>query len=156
MALTYDDEQEQSPQTMTRRRDDEPVDGVRVDLPFISLRMGSTAAGGRYRGEDDAYASARSRVLARLGFYRHLATYAAVIGAVVFVDMITGGGISTPVRWLIGIWGALVGFQFLNTFVFPSIWSRETEERMIEEEMRRHHRPQERYSSPDNYPSDES
>ncbi len=26
---------------------------------------------------------------------------------------------------------------FLNTFVFPAIWSRETEERMIEEELRK-------------------
>jgi hypothetical protein len=45
---------------------------------------------------------ARRHVRARLGFYRHLATYAAVIGAVLFVDLITGGGISGPVRWLVG------------------------------------------------------
>ena len=147
-----DNDLEKAARTMNPRRDeDEPVEGVRVDFPFLSFRMGHGNWGqhAAYAG-DDAYEQARRRVRARLGFYRHLATYAAVIGAVVFVDMITGGGISSPVRWLIGIWGALLGWQFLNTFVFPSIWSRETEERMIEEELRRHHR------SSDQYPPDES
>ncbi len=127
---------------MTSRPDDEEsTDGVRVDLPFIHFRVGAGSTGhGAYSAvpADEAYEQARRRVRARLGFYRHLATYAATIGAIIFIDLITGGGISTPVRWLVGIWGALVGYQFLNTFVFPTIWSRETEERMIEEELRRH------------------
>ena len=123
----------------SRRDDDESGEGVRVDLPFLSFRLGRSALSGYIPvDEDDAYVQARRRVRARLGFYRHLATYAAVIGAVIFVDLITGGGISTPVRWLVGIWGAILGWQLLNTFVFPAIWSRETEERMIEEELRRH------------------
>lgn len=124
---------------MTSQRDeDESTDGVRVELPFLTFRLGrSTFSGYIPVPEDDAYIQARRRVRARLGFYRHLATFAAVIGAVIFVDLITGGGISTPVRWLVGVWGAVLGWQFLNTFIFPAIWSRETEERMIEEEMRR-------------------
>lgn len=121
-----------------RRDDDDSTGGVRVDLPFLSFRLGREALGPYIpAAEDDAYEQARRRVRARLGFYRHLATYAAVIGAVIFVDLITGGGISSPVRWLVGIWGAILGWQFLNTFVFPAIWSRETEERMIEEELRK-------------------
>jgi len=123
-----------------RPDDEEPPDGVRVDLPFIHFRVGAGNVGGAQHARDpgeQAYEEAREKVRARLGFYRHLATYAATIGAAVFVDLITGGGISVPIRWLIGLWGALVGYQFLNTFVFPSIWSRETEERMIEEELRR-------------------
>jgi hypothetical protein len=111
---------------------------VRVDLPFLSFRLGGDALGPYSPlAEDDTYMQARRHVRARLGFYRHLATYAAVIGAVLFVDLITGGGISGPVRWLVGVWGAILGWQLLNTFVFPSIWSRETEERMIEEELRK-------------------
>jgi hypothetical protein len=125
---------------MTSRRDeDESAEGVRVELPFLSFRVGRNALNGYIpASEDDAYVQARRRVRARLGFYRHFATYAAVIGAVIFVDLITGGGVSAPVRWLIGIWGAVLGWQLLNTFVFPAIWSQETEERMIEEELRRH------------------
>ena len=128
---------------MTSRRDDEEsTEGVRVEFPFLSFRIGRGALGPYIPvSTDDAYEQARRRVRARLGFYRHLATYAAVIGAVIFVDLITGGGISAPVRWLVGIWGAILGWQFLNTFVFPSIWSHETEERMIEEELRRHQDP---------------
>ena len=122
----------------SRPDDDESTEGVRVDLPFLTFRLGPNALGGYIPvSEDDAYVQARRRVRARLGFYRHLATYAAVIGAAIFVDLITGGGISSPVRWLVGIWGAVLGWQLLNTFVFPAIWSRETEERMIEEELRR-------------------
>jgi hypothetical protein len=126
-------------QPMTSQRDDdESTEGVRVDLPFLSFRLGRNALNGYIPvAEDDAYIQARRRVRARLGFYRHFATYAAVIGAVIFVDLITGGGVSTPVRWLVGVWGAVLGWQLLNTFVFPAIWSRETEERMIEEELRR-------------------
>ena len=122
-----------------RRDDDDANDGVRIELPFLSFRIGRSALGAYIPViEEDAYVQARRRVRARLGFYRHLATYAAVIGAVIFVDLITGGGISSPVRWLVGLWGAILGWQFLNTFVFPAIWSHETEERMIEDELRRH------------------
>ena len=116
--------------------DDEPPEGVRVDLPFIHFRMGAGNAG--YGAPvDEAYEQARRKVHARPGFYRHLATYAATIGAVIFIDLITGGGVSMPVRWFVSLWGVIVGWQFLNTFVFPSIWSRETEDRMIEDELRR-------------------
>ena len=87
--------------------------------------------------DDDAYERARQRVRARLSFYRHLATYAAVIAAFIFIDLVTGGGIWDPVLWFAGLWGAVIVWQAFNVFVFPSVWSRETEERMIQEELRR-------------------
>ena len=87
---------------------------------------------------DDAYERARKRVRARLGFYRHVATYAVVIAAMILIDLVTGGGVGSVTRWVAAIWGAVLLWHAFNVFVFPSVWSRETEERMIEEEMRRH------------------
>jgi len=50
---------------------------------------------------------------------------------------VTGGGVSGFVLWFAAIWGAIIVFQAANTFVFPLVWSRETEERMIQDELRR-------------------
>jgi fatty acid desaturase len=122
----------------SERDDNRSFEGVRIELPFVSFGIGRASATPRSQEEDDdAYLRGRRRVRARLGFYRHVATYAALMAAVIFFDLITGGGISSPVLWVAGIWGALIVWQFFNVFVFPSVWSRETEERMIEEEMRR-------------------
>jgi hypothetical protein len=115
----------------------EAFEGIRFDFPFLSFRIGRGNWGTTVLEHDDAYEQARRRVRARLGFYRHLATYAAVIAAFVFVDLITGGGLSSLVLWVAAIWGALLVWHWFNVFVFPSIWSPETEERMIEEELRR-------------------
>jgi hypothetical protein len=128
---------------MASSRDND--DGIRVELPFISLRLGN--AGWRWHTmtefDDDAYERARRRVRARLSLYRHLATFAAVMGAILFIDLVTGGGVSDPVLWLAGIWGGIIVLQAANTFLFPAVWSRETEERMIQEELRRQQRPAE-------------
>lgn len=105
-------------------------------MPLFTFRFGDTWGLSMTKG-DDAYERARRRVRARLGFYRHLATYAAVIGAFLFFDLITGGGVSGLVLWLAGLWGAFLVWQLFNVFVFPVIWSPETEERMIEEELRK-------------------
>ncbi len=119
-----------------RRNQGEPFDGIDIELPFIAFRFGGRAwrAG---MNDDEAYERARRRVRARLSFYRHLATYAAVIVAILFIDLVTGGGVSGFVLWVAGIWGGFLVFHFANAFVFPSLWSRETEARMIEEELRR-------------------
>jgi fatty acid desaturase len=124
---------------MTANRDDsESFEGIHVDLPFVSLSVGRSGRGWQaVYPEDDAYEQARRRVRARLSFYRHLATFAAVMGAVIFLDLVTGGGISTVVLWIAGIWGAALVWHAFNVFVFPTVWSRETEERMIQEELRR-------------------
>jgi hypothetical protein len=88
------------------------------------------------RDEDDDYRRARRRVRAKLAFYRHLATYAAVVVSLMVLDALAGGGLSWSL-WVAGIWGAFVIWQGFSTFVFPTFWSRETEERMIEAELRK-------------------
>ena len=114
--------------------------GFHIDFPFVSFQIGR--GGWRWSMEmndiDDAYERARRRVRARLSFYRHLATAAAVMAAIIFIDLFTGGGLSSVVLWLTGIWGAILLWQLFNVFVFPLVWSPETEERMIQDELRRH------------------
>ena len=114
-------------------------EGFQVDLPFVSFRVGRSS-GGLWTGAplaDDAYERARQRVHARLSFYRHLTIYAAVIAAIFFIDIVTGGGLSVVTLWIAGIWGAVLVWQAFNAFVFPSVFSEETEEKMIQEELRR-------------------
>jgi hypothetical protein len=113
-------------------------DGIQIDLPFLSFRIGRTASDWPSSpSEDDAYERARQRVHARLSFYRHLTIYAAVIAAVVFIDLVTGGGLANVTLWIAGVWGAVLVWQAFNVFVFPSVWSQETEEKMIQDELRR-------------------
>ena len=95
--------------------------------------------------QDDAYERARRRVHAKLSFYRNLAAYAAVVAAIAFLDLITGGGLTSIVLWAAGIAGALLVLQAFNVFVFPSVWSPEAEEKMIEEEMRKEERMEQRH-----------
>ena len=111
-------------------------EGVYVELPFVTLRAGRGGLGfSMGMQDDDPYRLARRRVRARLGFYRGLATSVAIVGGLALLDWATGGG--WWVQWLAGIWGALLIWQFLNTFAFPSLWGREAEQRMIEKELRR-------------------
>ena len=125
---------------MTFQRDDnQSFEGIRVELPFISFQVGRGGwEGYTAQDGDDAYERARQRVRARLSFFRHLATFFAVVFAIVLIDLITGGGLSQVVLWVTGIWGAILVWQLFNVFVFPMVWSRETEERMIQEELRKH------------------
>jgi hypothetical protein len=141
------------PELMTSQQDEgRSFEGIRIELPFVSLQFGHSGPGSHMQYDrDEAYERARHRVRARLGFYRHLATYAAVMAGIVFVDLVTGGGLTDVVLWFAGIWGALVLWHAFNVFVFPSVWSRETEERMIEEEMRRQ---QGAYQQQDTYQHD--
>jgi hypothetical protein len=120
--------------TSDRRTDD--FEGIDIELPFFTLRLGRMPWGPDMRYEDEEYRRARRRVRAKLNFYRHLATYAAVIVALVAIDVLTGDGLGFSL-WVAGIWGAFVIWQAFSTFVFPTVWSRETEERMIEEELRK-------------------
>ncbi len=115
---------------------DEDFDGVDIELPFFSLRAGRGRWGWNMRNEDDEYRRARRRVRAKLAFYRHLATYAAVVAGLMVLDALTGGGLGFSL-WVAGIWGAFVVWQGFSTFVFPAVWSREIEERMIEDELRK-------------------
>jgi 2TM domain len=85
--------------------------------------------------DDETYRRARRRVRARLGFYRHAATFAAVIGALFVIDWLTGGG--WWVQWPAAFWAAVLVYHAFASFVFPQVWGREVEERMIEEELRK-------------------
>lgn len=109
-------------------------------MPFASFRWGNAGGLPDDLSEDEAYEAARQRVRARLSFYRHLATYLAVVIAVGFIDLVTGDGLWDFTVWLAGIWGAILVWQAFNVFVFPSIWNADTEERMIQEELRRYRR----------------
>jgi hypothetical protein len=123
---------------MTQRRTDQgDGEGFRFEAPFVSVQFGRFFGRWEMMEQDDAYERARQRVHARLSFYRHLATYAAVIFAIGFIDLVTGGGFSTITAWIAGIWGGFIVWQAFNVFVFPSIWNRETEERMIQDELRK-------------------
>ena len=120
----------------SKRTPDDDFDGIDIELPFISLRAGRPGRKARVRlSEDNDYDRARRRVRARLGFYRHLAAYGAVVLSLFLIDWLTGDG--WWVQWVGGIWGALLIWQAFNVFVFPTVFSAETEERMIEEELRR-------------------
>jgi hypothetical protein len=123
---------------MTTERNDRGTDeGVRIDIPFFTFRLGGSAWDGRAVADDSAYSRARRRVRARLGLYRHAATYLAVVASIVFLDLVTDGEMSSLVQWFAAIWGALLIWHAFNVFVFPAVWSQETEERMIQEELRR-------------------
>ena len=135
---------------MTTRPDEDQANyRIRVDLPFISFSVGRGGWGTEsvMMYQDDPYERARRRVHAKLSFYRNLAAYAAVVAAVAFLDLITGGGLTGLVLWAAGIAGALLVLQAFNVFVFPSVWSPEAEEKMIEEEMRKEQHQEPRHDA---------
>jgi hypothetical protein len=124
----------------TEHEDEEPFAGVDIDSPLGRIRLGR-GRGSAFRAgvDDDVYRAARRRVRRRLGFYRHLATYLVLNLIFLAFDGLTGGGFW--VQWVAGIWGAFLAWEFLRAFVFPSLWGREAERRMIEHELRRRGKP---------------
>jgi len=117
---------------MADDRDD--FEGIDINGPWGGLRIGS----GRLRSEfggDPEYRHVRRRIRRRLEFYRHVVTFAFVVGGLALLDWATGGG--WWVQWVAAIWGALLALQLLNTFVAPSLWGRDVEERMVQREMER-------------------
>ena len=125
-------------------------DEVEIDLPFLHVRVG---AGGVRVGigdetsetidmqdvSRDEYREARRRVRRRLRFLRHGFTFVAANAFFFVIDWATGGGFW--VQWVALIWGAILGWQFLTTFVTPAIFGHEAEQRMIERELRRRREP---------------
>jgi fatty acid desaturase len=117
---------------MADDRDD--FEGIDINGPWGGVRIGS----GRLRREfdgDPEYRSIRRRVRRRLEFYRHVATFAVIVGGLALLDWATGGG--WWVQWVAAIWGALLALQFLNTFIAPPLWGRDAEERMVRRELER-------------------
>ena len=111
-------------------------EGIDISGPWGGLRIGS----GRIRNggafdPDPEYRRIRRRVRRRLDFYRHVMTYVLITGGLALLDWLTGGG--WWVQWLAGIWGAVLVLQLFSTFVSPSLWGREVEERMVRRELER-------------------
>jgi hypothetical protein len=119
---------------MADNRDD--FEGIDISGPWGGVRIGS----GPHRGWEDMdsegdaeYRRIRRRVRHRLDFLRHLALYAFIIGGLAFIDWATGGG--WWVQYVALPWGAIIALQFFTTFISPSLWGREVEERMVRREM---------------------
>ena len=112
-------------------------EGIDISGPWGGVRIGS----GRVRGArgdfdgDAEYRAVRRRVRRRLEFYRHVATFAMIVGGLALINWLTGG--SWWVAWVAGIWGAILLLQFFSTFVSPMLWGREVEERMVRRELAR-------------------
>lgn len=130
---------------MPRRRD---FEGVEIELPFFHVRMGGSGihAGGTDDGEEfmtmDTFEEEhhiRRRVRARLRFLRHLFNYLVLNAIFILIDWSTGGSGNriSWAWWVAGIWGAFVAWEFVSTFVAPTLWGRDIEERWVEHELRR-------------------
>ncbi len=117
--------------------DDDDFAGIDIDGPWGGIRIGSggVRVGRGYGSEDDEYRRARRRVRQRLNFYRNVAYFAVIVGALALIDWATGGG--WWVQWLAAIWGGFLALEFLSTFVAPALWGREAEERMVARELER-------------------
>jgi hypothetical protein len=130
---------------MPGRRD---FEGVEIELPFFQVRMGE--GGIHVDGSDDGEEFGtmdtfeeehhiRRRVRRRLRFLRHLFNYLVLNAIFIFIDWSTGGEGNriSWAWWVAGIWGAFLAWEFVSTFVAPTLWGRDVEERWVEHEMRR-------------------
>jgi fatty acid desaturase len=114
--------------------DDDEFEGIDINGPWGGVRIGS----GRYRdrdGGDVELGRIRRRVRQRLDFYRHLMTFAVIVGGLALLNWFTSD--YWWVLWVAGIWGALLVMQFVGAFVSPMLWGREVEERMVRREVER-------------------
>lgn len=114
--------------------DGDEFEGIDINGPWGGVRIGS----GRYRDRDGGDAELRRirrRVRQRLDFFRHVVTFAVIVGGLALIDYLTGGG--WWVQWVAGIWGAILVMQFIGAFVSPMLWGREVEERMVRRELAR-------------------
>lgn len=117
---------------MTRDSDD--FEGIDISGPWGGVRIGSAFGDSADDGDRELRAVRRS-VRRRLDLYRHAAWYAIIIAALAIIDGVTGGG--WWVWWVAGIWGAFLAMQALSVFGVPTFFGRDTEERMVREEMER-------------------
>jgi len=116
--------------------DGDEFEGIDINGPWGGVRIGSGRYGDR-DGGDAEMRRIRRRVRQRLDFFRHIVTFAVVVGGLTLVDYLTGGG--WWVQWVAGIWGAILVLQFIGAFVSPMLWGREVEERMVRRELERRH-----------------
>lgn len=120
--------------------DDDEFEGIDIDGPWGGIRIASGGIRiGRERWDEDAEVRAvRRQVRRRLDFFRHLTFFAVIIGGLALVDWLTGGG--WWVQWVALIWGAFLVLQFVTTFLSPTLWGRDVEERMVQRELDRRRR----------------
>lgn len=114
--------------------DGDEFEGIDINGPWGGVRIGS----GGYRdrdGGDIELRRIRRRVRQRLDFYRHVVTFAVIVGGLALLNWQTGG--DWWVLWVAGIWGAILLLQFIGAFVSPLLWGREVEERMVRREVER-------------------
>jgi hypothetical protein len=126
---------------MTRETERDDFEGIDINGPWGGIRIGS---GGVRMGswphddwgdDDGDIRRVRRRVRQKLNFYRNLFIYLAVVGGLALIDWTWGDG--WWVQWVAIFWGAFVALEFMSTFVAPSVWGRDVEERMVRREIER-------------------
>jgi len=121
---------------MADDRDD--FDGIDISGPWGGVRIGSGMRSNWDALDSDGdaeYRRIRRKVRRRLNFFRNTALFVFIVGGLALLDGITGGG--WWVQWVAIIWGAFIGLEFFTTFIGPSFWGKEAEERMVRREMER-------------------
>ena len=119
-------------------QDDDEFEGIHISGPWGGVRIGSggVRVGREFIHDDDREArAARRRVRDKLNFFRHVAYFVVIVGALALINLATGG--SWWVGWVAAIWGGILALQFLSQFVAPNLWGREVEERMVARELER-------------------
>jgi hypothetical protein len=117
--------------------DEDDFEGIDISGPWGGVRIGSGRGRRGFEGDDGdrEYRRARRRVRQRLDFFRHVVTFALIVGVLALLDWATGG--DWWVQWLAAIWGGILLLQFFSTFVAPTLWGRDVEERMVRRELER-------------------
>jgi hypothetical protein len=117
--------------------DHDDFEGIDISGPWGGVRIGSGRgrAGESRFGDDPDYRAVRRRVRQRLDFYRHVVTFAFVVGGLAVIDWLTGG--DWWVQWVAAIWGAVLVLQGFSLFISPGLWGRDVEERMVRRELER-------------------
>lgn len=117
--------------------DDEGFEGIEINLPVGSIRMGKGRGGKEASVDfDDDYWRVRRRVRRVLGFYRHVGTFVSVLLVVLVFDLIFDPD-DFFVQWVALVWGIILALHFLNVFAFDAFLGREAERRMIDRELRK-------------------
>lgn len=121
-----------------RMNEEEPFEGVEIDIPFGTVRVGIGGKGFHFEveREDDEHRRIRRRVRRVLRFYRHLATF-VTINLIIFVIDLLASRDDWFVQWVALIWGIILVLHFLNVFALGGLLGPEAERRMIERQLRR-------------------
>ncbi len=83
--------------------------------------------------QEEKYVRAKKRVTEIKAFYTHVATYAAVIILLFFIDILTGKGLWF--YWPLLGWGIAIVAHALNLFGIAGVLGSDWEKKKIQEEM---------------------